>query len=411
MTAETRPESDILINGGGMVGLALALGLAHAGFSVTVLDAQPAPPAVDSLRAALTSAVFDTRVSALTAASAKWLQQLGVWDALAGLRMCAYRDMEVWDGDGTGAIHFSAEEVHADTLGHIVENRLLCALLYDALRQLPSVRLCPQHTLCAIRLAQPHNEVECSNGAPFGCRLLIGADGGHSQVRQLCGFATREWSYGQQAIVCTIKTAQPHRFTAWQRFMNTGPLAVLPLHLPGAPAQHYSSIVWSCDETRATELMSLPPAEFQQSLQRAFEHRLGEMEIITPRAVFPLQQQHATDYSRLGVVLVGDAAHTIHPLAGQGVNLGFADADCLVRVLAAAREREEDIASLPVLSRYQRERKLPNLGTMLGMEAFKRAFGSDDLAIRWLRNVGLRVADRNKAVKQALIRQAMGLSI
>ena len=178
MTAETRPESDILINGGGMVGLALALGLAHAGFSVTVLDAQPASPAVDSLRAALTSAAFDTRVSALTAASAKWLQQLGVWDTLAGLRVCAYRDMEVWDGDGTGAIHFNAEEVHADNLGHIVENRLLCAVLYDALRQLPSVRLCPQHTLTAIRLAQPISEVECSDGAVFGCRLLIGADGG-----------------------------------------------------------------------------------------------------------------------------------------------------------------------------------------------------------------------------------------
>ncbi|HTQ99422.1 MAG TPA: FAD-dependent monooxygenase, partial [Candidatus Acidoferrum sp.] len=335
MNEQTRQRSEILINGGGMVGLALALGLARTGFPVTVLDALPLPPATDSLRASLSAPAFDSRVSAITAASRRWLEQLGVWEALAGLRICAYRDMCVWDADGTGAIHFSAEEVHADNLGHIVENRLLCAVLLDALRQAPQARVCHGHTLTAIRLhAEPahQTEVDCANGAGFACRLLIGADGGHSQVRQLCGFATREWSYGQQAIACTIRTAQPHQFTAWQRFMDTGPLAILPLYLPTTDEQHYSSIVWSCDEVRAAALMALPQPQFEQQLQQAFEHRLGAMEVVTPRAMFPLQQQHATDYARAGVVLVGDAAHTIHPLAGQGVNLGLADAACLVRV-------------------------------------------------------------------------------
>ena len=412
-TRNTAVDCDILINGGGMVGLGLSLALAQQGFNVVVLDALPPPPDLASLRTTLGEQNFDSRVSALTPASQSWLQQLGVWDALTQLRLCPYRDMQVWDADGTGAIHFAAEEVHRPCLGHIVENRLLCAVLYDALRQLPQVKLCHSHTLVGVELAcDPDNrsQVVCDNGATFSCGLLVGADGGSSLVRKLCGFKTREWSYDQQAIVCTVKTEKPHQFTAWQRFMTSGPLAVLPLLLPGAETQHCSSIVWSCDNHKAAALMAQPEAEFAQELQQAFESRLGAMQILTPRIAFPLQQQHATDYAKPGVVLVGDAAHTLHPLAGQGVNLGLADCQSLVRVLSNAKARGEDIASLPTLSRYQRERKGPNLGMMLSMEAFKRAFGSNNLLLRWLRNSGLRVADRQLALKRLLIQQAMGLS-
>ena len=406
-------DCDILINGGGMVGLCLALALAEQGFEVVVLDAQPPPAGLAQLQTTLAEPAFDSRVSALTPASQAWLQQLGVWEALAALRVCPYSDMQVWDADGTGAIHFTAEQVHAPCLGHIVENRLLCAVLYQALRQLPQVSLHNGHTLKQIEQSiddSNSTRVLCDNGASFRCRLLIGADGGNSVVRTLCGFTTREWSYQQQAIVCTITSASPHQFTAWQRFTTAGPLAVLPLLLPGAPSQHCCSIVWSCDNDQAAALMALPAADFAAELQRAFESRLGPMALLTARVAVPLQQQHATTYTKPGVALVGDAAHTLHPLAGQGVNLGLADARCLAEVLAQARQRGEDIAALQTLSRYQRARTGPNLAMMLSMEAFKRAFGSDSLMLRWLRNAGLKVANRNLALKRTLIQQAMGLS-
>ncbi len=413
-TSHDTVDCDILINGGGMVGLCLSLALAEQGFDVVVLDAQSTPADVAKLQTTLTEQTFDSRVSALTPASQTWLQQLGVWDALTNLRVCPYSDMQVWDADGTGSIHFAAEEVHAPCLGHIVENRLLSAVLYQALRQHPQARLCNDHSLTAIEPSidgSNGSKVLCDNGASFRCRLLIGADGGNSLVRKLCGFTTREWSYQQQAIVCTIKTARAHQFTAWQRFTTSGPLAVLPLMLPGAEAQHCSSIVWSCDNDKAAALMALSEQDFAVELQRAFESRLGAMEILTPRVAVPLHQQHATDYVKAGVALVGDAAHTLHPLAGQGVNLGLADSRCLATVLTKARQRGEDIASIQTLSRYQRERKGPNLGMMLSMEMFKRAFGSDTLMLRWLRNAGLRAANRNLTLKRTLIQQAMGLPI
>jgi 2-octaprenylphenol hydroxylase len=405
---------DILVNGGGMVGLGLALALAHEGFNVVVLDAQPAPPTPAELRASMTEPAFDSRVSAMTAATQQWLQQLGAWDALAALRVCAYRDMQVWDADGTGAIHFAAEEVHTSVLGHIVENRLLCAVLHAALLQQPSVQVrngCALETATLATAAGETSDIVCSDGTHWQCRLLIGADGGQSRVRTLAGFATRDWSYGQQAIVATIHSEHAHQHTAWQRFIGSGPLAVLPLQLPAAETQHYSSIVWSCDTAIADELMALPEAAFNQRLQQSFESSLGAMTLVTPRVMFPLHQQHAADYVSSGVALVGDAAHTIHPLAGQGVNLGFSDVRCLVSVLAQAQRRGEDMASLQTLSRYQRERKGPNLAMMLVMEGFKRSFGSDNLALRWLRNAGLRFAARQTLVKRTLIRQAMGLPL
>ncbi len=413
-TTRNSATADILVNGGGMVGLRMALALARAGFSVIVLDAQAAPATPAALQTGMTQPDFDSRVSALTAASQAWLASLGVWEPLAALRVCPYRDMQVWDADGTGAIHFTAEEVHASVLGHIVENRLLCAVLHQALLQQPAAVVRNGVALAKATLAAApgdYSDITADDGSQYRCRLLIGADGGNSTVRTLCGFATREWSYEQQAIVATVHTQQPHAHTAWQRFIDSGPLAVLPLQLPAAAAQHYSSIVWSCDSALVDELMALSDAAFNARLQRAFESRLGSMALVSPRQAFPLRQQHATDYVQAGVALVGDAAHTIHPLAGQGVNLGLTDARCLVEVLTKAHQRGETIATLQTLSRYQRERKGPNLATMLAMEAFKRGFASDNLLLRWLRNVGLRAADRQQMLKRTLIKQAMGLSL
>ena len=418
---------DVVVCGGGMVGLAMALALAPTGLRVALVDRQPALPPVshwvstdeglhppEALRVSLGEPVFDARVSALTPASRDFLADMGVWALLEQLRFCPYTDMRVWDADGTGSIHFAANELHLPCLGYIVENGLVTQALSGALTGQAHLSLFQPDALVAIESqVAPDGKTEqvltLESGRQLRCRLLIGADGAGSRVRDLAGFSTREWDYDHQALVTTVRTREPHHYTAWQRFMTTGPLAFLPLVLPGSREQHHCSIVWSCVPELAAELLALDDAAFARRLELAFESRLGTIEHVAPRHAFPLRQLHANDYVRDGIALVGDAAHVIHPLAGQGVNLGFADVRSLAAVLHQARKRGDDIASEQVLSRYQRERKPGNLGMMLVMEGFKRAFGSEDLALRWLRNTGLNVADAVRPLKHEVMSRAMGL--
>jgi 2-octaprenylphenol hydroxylase len=316
----------------------------------------------------------------------------------------------VWDADGTGSIHFSAADLHQPCLGYIAENGLVAGVLADAVRACRQIEIL-QGSLDAF-VAQADRQIVTladADGAQLSCRLLLGADGGNSRVRTLAGIATKEWDTGHRALVSTVLTEQPHRFTAWQRFMPTGPLAFLPVYLPGAAQQRHSSIVWSCVPELADELLALDAAPFMRRLETAFERRLGAVESVAARHVFPLWQKHADTYVRDGLALIGDAAHTIHPLAGQGVNLGLADVKSLASVVLRAVRRGEDFASERVLSRYQRERKAANLGMLRLMEGFKRAFGSQDLQVRWLRNAGLKAADGLRPFKQAVMKGAMGL--
>jgi 2-octaprenylphenol hydroxylase len=401
---------DILIIGGGMAGLSQALSLSGLGLRVVLVDNQSAPPAVASLQSAMQQPQFSDRVSALTPATRQFFETLGVWDSLAALRLCPYRHMQVWDADGSGQIHFAADDLHLDCLGYLVENPLVNAVLAEAAAATADLELVYQSQASRVERQDKGWQLWLDNGQILTCSLLIGADGGSSRIRELAGFRTREWSYGQRALVCTVRTEQPHGFTAWQRFLGTGPVAYLPLYLPGAPAQHYCSIVWSCDEPLAEELLGLSSETFALRLGAALEQRLGAVQVLSAPVAFPLQQRHATDYVQDAVALVGDAAHTIHPLAGQGINLGFADVQSLGGVIQRAVTRGEDFTSLQVLSRYQRARKPANLGMMLGMEGFKRAFGSDALLVRYLRNQGLNLADRLGPLKQGLMQQAMGLT-
>jgi 2-octaprenylphenol hydroxylase len=240
--------------------------------------------------------------------------------------------------------------------------------------------------------------------------LIIAADGGNSRLRDLAGFETREWDYGQKAIVTTIRTRKPHDRTALQRFLTTGPLAFLPLaEAADTPQGHYCSIVWSADDPCADELMAGDEYAFNARLSRAMEGAFGGVEWSDTRYVFPLRQRHAKRYVERNVVLVGDAAHTIHPLAGQGVNLGMLDVVALAEEIeagAAARRFPEDPL---ILSRYQRRRIGPNLAMMGMMEGFKRGFGEQSLAVRWLRNVGLSSVNRFGPLRKALARKALGI--
>ncbi len=405
---------DVIIVGSGMVGLSLALALRNCGLNIALIDERSAAHSLAGLRTNIKNATFDSRVSALTSASCAFLQALGVWLPLQELRVCPYQHMVVWDADGTGSIDFHAADLHADWLGVIAENSLVSAVLAQALYDAATVKIYQPETLIALtKVPQAegnyNNILTLESGTSLHCKLVIGADGGTSKIRTLAGFETREWNYDQHAIVTTVTTTLPHQLTAWQRFMPTGPLAFLPLMVAGDTSQQNCSIVWSCAPALAGQLLALDDAEFAQQLEQAFESRLGKIQAVATRQAFPLRQLHALNYVNAGVALVGDAAHTIHPLAGQGVNLGFADAEALAAILKHAVARKEDFASLQILSRYQRQRKPANLGMMVAMEGFKRIFASDNLSLRWLRNSGLNAVNHLSPLKQQIMRIAMGL--
>lgn len=412
--SKTSLETDIVIVGGGPVGLAAACCLSGSGLQVLLIDAGQQALTIAELEQDISKPDFDSRVSALTVASEKLLDSMGVWASIKGLRSCPYQDMQVWDGEGTGAIHFSAADIHESALGHIVENRLITAALQEHAKTLSSLTILNEQSLETIDFpleAENSIQLALADGTRIKAALLVGADGANSLVRDQGTFKLRQWDYGHEAIVTTVKTEKPHQFTAWQRFMQSGPLAFLPLYLPGIEdsGQCYSSIVWSCVTERADGLKTLDDEGFKDALGAAFEFRLGEIHEIGPRLSFPLWQRHATDYVQEHIVLIGDAAHTIHPLAGQGVNLGFADVQVLSEVISAALDKGEAWSSRQVLSRYQRRRKGQNMGMMAAMEGFKRLFATEDLALKWLRNTGLNLTDSAPLIKQQLMRKAMGL--
>ncbi|MDG2176550.1 MAG: UbiH/UbiF/VisC/COQ6 family ubiquinone biosynthesis hydroxylase [Gammaproteobacteria bacterium] len=417
-SANAAAVADIVIVGGGPVGLATACLLSETGLKVVLVNAEQEVLTTAELKEISGKPDFDTRVSALTVASENLFENIGAWEAVSAVRACPYQNMEVWDGEGTGSIHFAAADLHADTLGHIVENRLMISALFEQASTKPNLELLQGISVKEITVnEQPKNQIfsqiglELSNGHRICARLLIGADGANSLVREQMGLSLRKWDYGHQAIVTTVMTEYHHQYTAWQRFMHSGPLAFLPLHLAGTDKskQCYSSIVWSCVTEKAEGIKALSDSEFMPALGEAFEFKLGKVLECGPRFSFPLYQRHAIEYVQDHVALVGDAAHTIHPLAGQGVNLGFSDAKVLSEVITEAIESGEDFASHRVLSRYQRRRKGQNLGMMGAMEGFKRLFGTDELALTWLRNTGLNLADHTPLIKKQLMRKAMGL--
>ncbi|MDX1492172.1 MAG: FAD-dependent oxidoreductase [Pseudohongiellaceae bacterium] len=397
-------EYDIVIIGGGMVGASLACALAESDMRVAIVDA-------GEFQAELSvSENFDPRVSAITEASRQFFVDLGVWPDIASHRHCAYTNMHVWEADGTASISFGAADIHADSLGHIIENSLILSALHARLCS-SQVELIPNARLVSLRNIENEGCVVLSleDGRELRASLLVAADGANSKVRSLAGFDTREWDYQHHAIVTTVKTEKPHCHTAIQRFMDQGVLAFLPLQDESGASQHYCSIVWSVLPEYAQQLMAQSDEVFALSLQAAIESRLGTVEHVDKRFSFPLRQRHAKQYVQHAIALIGDAAHSIHPLAGQGVNLGFLDAQALAEVLLAAAARGDDIASARILRRYQRRRIGHNLAMMGMMEGFKQLYADQPLPVRLLRNIGMSQLDKASALKNRVMRAAMGV--
>ncbi len=396
-------QADLIIVGAGMVGSTLALALEGSGLDILVLDASPLEAADFDPQGG-----FEPRVSALSAASQRIFERLGAWPGMSARRVSPYTDMHVWDGSGTGQIHFSAATVHAEVLGHIVENRVVQDALLETMQRRGGQRLLGAARFERLERMPQGWQLTLDDGRQLNAPLLVAADGANSAVRRLAGCETREWDYLHQAIVTSVRCSEPHQRTAWQRFTDDGPLAFLPLERDGD--QHWCSIVWSVTELEARRLMALDDVAFRAALGRAFEQRLGEVEEVDPRLCIPLRQRHAKRYVQPGLALIGDAAHTIHPLAGQGVNLGLLDAAVLAEVIEAAMARGERPEDIRVLSRFERRRMPHNLAMMAAMEGFEQLFQADPLPLRWLRNTGLKAVQALPEAKALFVRQALGLS-
>jgi 2-octaprenylphenol hydroxylase len=391
----------VLIAGGGAIGLAtaalLAKGRCADRIRVHVLEARSLPRWREQ--------ETDLRVYALSRASQRLFESLGLWHEIVARRACAYRRMHVWEGEDSSeaALEFDSAEIAEPDLGHIVEDSLLRTVLLDALSSAPNAEVTLGAELERVEIGPRSAVVSLRHGGTIQGTLLVAADGSDSAVRRMLDLPVVSHGYGQTAVVTHVATSLPHRETAWQRFLPGGPLAFLPL------VDGRSSVVWSSPSERAAELLAADAAFFLGELQAASAGVLGALRACSERAGFPLQALHALRYSAARVVLVGDAAHTVHPLAGQGMNLGLMDALSVAGVIEAAVLAGEDPGDLKVLRRYERERKGDNLEMLVALDGLNRLFRLPSWAAP-VRTAGLKAVDRSGIAKRFLMQRALGLN-
>lgn len=389
---------DVAIVGGGMVGLAVACGLQGSGLRVAVLEQRvPEPLAAD--------APPQLRVSAINAASEKLLTRLGVWQDILSRRASCYHGMEVWDKDSFGHISFDDQSMGYSHLGHIVENSVIHYALWNKAQQSSDITLLAPAELQQVAWGENETFLTLKDGSMLTARLVIGADGANSWLRNKADIPLTFWDYQHHALVATIRTEEPHDAVARQVFHGEGILAFLPLSDP-----HLCSIVWSLSPEEAQRMQQASEDEFNRALNIAFDNRLGLCKVESARQVFPLTGRYARQFAAHRLVLVGDAAHTIHPLAGQGVNLGFMDAAELIAELKRLHRQGKDIGQYIYLRRYERSRKHSAALMLAGMQGFSDLFSGTNPAKKLLRDIGLKLADTLPGVKPQLIRQAMGLN-
>ncbi len=395
---------DVTIVGAGMVGLSLARRLLQQGLSVALLDWNEMPSEF--------SETIQSRVSAITRRSQNWLSELGAWQLIPPSRLSAYRTMQVWDSNKKAELIFSASDLAQPNLGHIIENSVICRALLEAIES----EDWGNHWLCLPQVKAQKVEIDADEARLYfsnknatdvqiiHSKLLVGADGARSWLRQQMSVAVSTHPYQQLAMVALIESGLPHKKTASQKFTEFGPLAFLPMK-----AAHLYSIVWSCDQGKANELLSLDEDQLLQQISMQMDHRFGSLKLASPLAHFPLVANHARCYTGKRFALIGDAAHTIHPLAGQGVNLGFLDAAKLSEILEDTVNRHQDIGSVVELRAYERARRGDNALVQNCMTAFQQGFAYQQGLLATLRNTGMNWINDHALVKQSLIRRAMGV--
>ena len=391
-----KPDADVIIVGGGLAGATLALLLAGQGLRCVLLEER---------NVETTSGRTDPRALAITRASENILRSARAWEYLPQDRIGYFRQMHVWDENGTGDIKFDSAELCESTLGYIIEQTVLEQALRAASNKPDLIKYYRPATLSGLKLDGPLVRAQLEDGTELTSHLIIGADGARSRLRTLAGIACPVHDYHQQAVACVANTEKAHDAVARQRFLTTGPLAFLPMADP-----HQCGIVWSTSPDHAKSLIKMNEDSFCRALADAFIHTLGDIVSCGPRACFPLQHSQAEHYCQPRLALIGDAAHTAHPLAGQGANMGLLDAATLAEVLIEARIKNKDIGAYPVLRRYERWRRGENFIMIKVLQGLKCLFESRLASVRHLRNIGLDVTDMLTPVKYSIMRHAMGLS-
>ncbi|CAM4029305.1 FAD-dependent monooxygenase [Shewanella aquimarina] len=385
---------DVAIIGGGMVGLATAIGLGQEGLRVVVIDAGETQAVSGEAR---------LRVSAINKASQRLLTHLGAWAYIDESRVGPYQKMAVWDKDSLGKIGFDAHSISEQTLGSIIENDNISHALATRASELGEVTHLENHRLEKIAFGEREAWLTLDNGDNLSAALVIGADGANSWVREQCKIPMTFWDYGHHAIVASIRTELPHNATARQVFLSDGPLAFLPLF-----EKDLCSIVWSVPPAKAQELLEGDKIQFERSLTAAFDGKLGMCTLESEPQAFPLRMRYARHFARHRLVLAGDAAHTIHPLAGQGVNLGFLDAAAIIETLSELKAKGKDIGDYANLRPLERWRKADALEMIAAMEGFKRLFEGSNPVKKAFRDLGLNLVDNLSPVKTLFMQQAMG---
>ncbi|HAU4893813.1 TPA: FAD-dependent 2-octaprenylphenol hydroxylase [Aeromonas hydrophila] len=387
---------DVVIVGGGMVGLGLAAALKGSALKVAVIEGQLPEPALDEAP--------DNRVSALSLASQRILQQVGAWRGIEARRLQPYGQMEVWEQDSFGRIAFDAASLRQPELGHIVENRVIQLALLEAIFDSDNIQLLSPARASSLQSGEAGSLLLLEDGRALSAKLVVAADGAHSWVRRQADIPLTSWDYGHHALVATVRCAEPHEAVARQIFTPEGPLAFLPLWQPDL-----CSIVWSVPAARAEALCQCDEEQFNRQLTTAFDGRLGLCKVEGVRSAIPLTARYARDFARERLVLVGDAAHTIHPLAGQGVNLGLLDAAALAEQILRNQAAGKDIGQLANLRGYERWRKSEAASMLAAMEGLKRLFAGSNPLKKLVRGAGLCAFDLLTPLKQSVIRAAMGL--
>lgn len=387
----------VIVVGGGIVGATAACALAVEGIDVALLDVH------NPVRRWPEDETADIRVSALTRASQNILTAVGVWDAMAERSIGPYDQMHVWDASSAGLLHFDAADTKYDVLGHIVENRVTVAALWDQLEALTSASL-----LCPVKVTDlschiDKAEITLEDGSVLTSDVLIAVDGRDSALRQMAGIQTTGWEYKQDGLVATISTEKSHQNTAWQRFLPEGPLALLPLKNGDC------SIVWTLKHETGQEYIALADDEFLQKLEQASEGVLGKMLSVGPRGAFPLRFQTAQQYTAEHFVLVGDAAHAMHPLAGQGANAGLLDAAAIAEIIIKTKQKGRPIGSRKSLREYERWRKGDNLAMMSSMDVINKMYTQENEVFKQVRGLGMQVINQTNILKNYFNQYAMGL--